>query len=97
MEWTIYNVLSILIETVQLENISIIVKVSSRSFELCIVCLLKCLWTKLQGNDQNFWIIPRSLHAVLLDFSLTVKAATLIFISGPLDEKCDLYSYVNPG
>ena len=41
MEWTIYNVLSILIKTVQLENISIIVKVNSRSFELCIVCLLK--------------------------------------------------------
>ena len=19
----------------------------------------KCLWAKLQGNDQNFWIIPR--------------------------------------
>ena len=44
MEWIIYNVLSILIETVQLENISIIVKVNSRSFELCIVCLLKNLF-----------------------------------------------------
>ena len=22
--------------------------------------LKKCLWTKLQDNDQNFWIIPRN-------------------------------------
>ena len=32
----------------------------------------KCLWTKLQGNDQNFWIIPRIFKKT---FFLMYKAA----------------------
>ena len=60
MELAIYNVLSLLNETVQHENIRIIIKGNICSFEWCIVCLSKCLWTKLQGKDQNFWIIPRT-------------------------------------
>ena len=41
MEWTISNVLQLLIKTVQRENISIIIKVKTRSFDWCIVCLSK--------------------------------------------------------
>ena len=41
MEWTVYNVLYLLIETVQREHISIIIKVNTRSFGWCIVCLSK--------------------------------------------------------
>ena len=40
-EWTIYHVLQLLIEIVQLENISIIIKVKTGYFERCIVCLSK--------------------------------------------------------
>ena len=41
MEWTIYNVLKLLNETVQRENTSIIIKVNASSFEWCMVCLSK--------------------------------------------------------
>ena len=59
MDWAIYNMLYLLNETLQRDNISIITKVKPRSFEWCIVCLSqKCLWTKLQGKDQSFGIIP---------------------------------------
>ena len=36
MEWAIHNVLSLLIETVQRENSSIIIKVNTASFEWCL-------------------------------------------------------------
>ena len=62
MEWTIYNVLCLLNETLQLEIINIIIKVKTCSFEKCIICPQKCHWTKLQGNDQNFMIIPRNMY-----------------------------------
>ena len=41
MEWAVYNVLLLLNETVQQENISIIIKVKTFSFEWCILYLSK--------------------------------------------------------
>ena len=41
MEWTIYNVLYLLNETLQRENSSINLKVKTSSFEWCIICLSK--------------------------------------------------------
>ena len=59
MEWTIYYVLYLLNKTLKQVNISIIIKVKTFSFEQCITCLSKMSLDKLQGNDQNFRIIPR--------------------------------------
>ena len=60
MEWAIYNVPSILNEKVQRENTSIIVKVTVSFLNGVWYASRKRLWIQLQGNDQNFWIIPRT-------------------------------------
>ena len=58
MEWKIYNVLYILIETVQPENISIIVKLKTRLFEWCIVCLLKMSMDKATRQRSELLDYP---------------------------------------
>ena len=59
MEWAVYNVMLLLHETVQRENISIIIKIKTCSFEWCIVCLSNISLKKLHGKNQNLWNIPR--------------------------------------
>ena len=56
----------------------------------CIVCLAdsyfgcyyRCCCFRIEGRPSRFVVYSSFPLIVLLDFSLTVKAATLIFISG---------------
>ena len=54
MEWTLKNVLQLLIETIQRENISIIITVKTRSFEWGIVCLSKMSLDKAKRQRSEF-------------------------------------------
>ena len=46
----------------------------------CVVCCVESDTIQLEGMRRFFFLC--ATHVILLDFSLTVKAATLIFISG---------------
>ena len=48
-------------------------KVKDSSFEWCITCYSKLSLDKLQGKDQNFWDISRTLWSVIIVLELFQK------------------------
>ena len=46
----------------------------------CFLMLRNCFYSSIR--DISVWILYEKIICILLDFSLTEKAATLIFISG---------------
>ena len=46
----------------------------------CCLMLRNCFYSSIR--DISVWILYEKIICILLDFSLTEKAATLIFISG---------------
>ena len=86
MEWTIYNVLYLYIETVQRDNISIIIKLKTRSFKWYIVCFSKTSLDKATRQRSELLDHPSYTTAGLKSlFQTCVLVLTCVMVSMSTD------------